>query len=169
MKTDTAETTENAAESKTPSAVRCSRVEDYVMGDANLKEKISKKKEVEVQKRDGKKLHFAKEIVDIASKMQADGVDPASCSKNEILKHAARFLGVEEIPNSGKASADSADGDGSSSSKDTPVQERKMNACTPITNLLLGAWQLSRLDESPGAEKRRKALDELAKEYSRYA
>lgn len=160
-----------ANETKLPSAVRCSRVEEYILGDPNLKEHVSKKKEVEIERRDGKKLHFAKEVVDIAAKMMSDGVDPASCSKNEILKHAASFFNVEETYASSKssASAESATSEGGSSSKDAPVRDHEMNACTPITNLLLGAVQLARLDNNPHADRRRAELDKLVKDYSRYA
>lgn len=161
-----------------PSAVRVTRVEQYIHADPEMKELLKKEAEknntkIAIHKRDGTNPKFPVQLVEIAQLMADKGLDAATCSKHDILKYAAEYFQVEHVPASARASAGESAGhaaaEGDSSKKKSSGKEPEMNAATPITSLLLGAIQLCRFDNHAGADKRKKALEDLAKEYSSYA
>jgi hypothetical protein len=158
-------------ETKLPSFVRVSRVEQILSDEPAFKDKISKKKEVDIPKRDGKIVHFSKEAVAVAQAMQNESIDPATCPKPEILKFATKILGY---PGEAAPTPREDDDDGPvpkgpvTTSLDSNVWP-DANPLLCVVNLLLGAAQMTAYDNKPGADKRRAALEQLEKDYSKAA
>lgn len=138
------------------------------MGEETLAAKVNKKKEVEVEKRDHTKLHFSKDIVAIAVAVTEAGLDPATCSKDDILKHAGQVLKVVKNSSEDNGSAESAESTSSSKAGNEASKPFEPNYNIPVLSLLISAEQLVALDKSPGVDKRRKMLADLVKEFSKY-
>lgn len=156
-------------ENKQPSFVRVDRVNTILSDEPAFKDKISKKRDVTLLKRDGSKHLFSAEVVNVAKAMQEANIDAATCAKSEILRHAAAVLGLpnEEMPATPAAEPD-GDGPLPAETKNVTLEFPEANPCMCVVNLLLGAMQLSAFDKNPGNDKRRAALEQIEKEYARF-
>jgi hypothetical protein len=140
----TAETTETAMETKTeiPSAARLSRVEAVLANEPAFKGKLGKKT-VTVTKRDGKKVNFSQEVVDVGVAIQAAGKDAVTISKKEILEYAVKVLGTEN--SQALASTPAIVPEASASATESVEKSAEVSYVVPCLSLIVGAKQMAEL------------------------
>jgi hypothetical protein len=166
--------TETTPDASIPSAARLSRIESVLTGEPAFKGKIGKKT-VTVPKRDGSKVHFAPEVVDVGRAIQADNKDAVTLSKKEILGYAIKVLNGGAAPASEAADTgdEPAPGPSAPAGEVAPAAGKSLSDLQPqlnqnisILSLLVSAMQIADLDKQAGADGRRKKLKELAEEYA---
>jgi hypothetical protein len=141
--------------SNIPSAARLSRIESILTAEPAFKGRIGKKT-VAVVKRDGTKVHYSQEVVNVGIAIQSDGKDAVSISKREILDYAIKVIngGVGASSEAVAAEAPGASAPvvaESVPSESVPSESvpadggTKINYAIPCMALIVGAKQLSEL------------------------
>lgn len=157
--------------SKLPSPVRLTRVETFMAAEPKFKGMI-KPKSVEVHGRKGVKLKYSQAVIDVALAVAAKGLDPASCSKADIMNTASEVLAGEPAAATSAAQQSepaSATVEDTGSPDVPPVAETapaepgiaNNNHMFAVSALLMSAMHLLSFDKNPGAEKRKSKMAEL--------
>jgi len=167
-----------------PTVARVSRVESILTGEPAFKGKLGAKSET-LSKRDGTKVKFALGVVQVAKAIHAEGKDAVALGKNDILKIAMKVLGVgdgntvapgaeapaaEAPAETSESSAPVAEAETSEAPAEAPAGDAKtkpsINQNISVVALLVSALQIAEVDSKPGAESRRKKLNDLLQEYN---
>jgi len=134
------------ATSNIPSAARLSRIESVLAGEPAFKGKLGKKS-VTVTKRDGSKVHYCQEVVNVGIAVQADGKDAVSISKKEILDYAIKVVNGGAGASTPEAAAEAPGQAAPEVSEAAPASDGapKVNYGIPCLSLIVGAKQMSEL------------------------
>lgn len=174
-----------------PTVARVSRVEAVLTSEPAFKDVLGKK-EVSLTKKDGTKVNYCAQVVEVAKAIHAAGQDAVSLSKNDILKYAMKVLKVSGGPAEAEmdataatapvAESTAAETETKAETKAEPAPEvetgkpevtvegvkaaaASRNQNMSVVSLLCSAEQMSASDKKPGAESRRAKLNALIKEY----
>lgn len=129
---------------------------------------LVKPKTVEVHGRKGIKLKYSQAVIDVALAVAAKGLDPASCSKADIMNTASEVLAGEPAAATQPSEPSSATVEDTGSPVVPPVAEAAAepgiannNHMFAVSALLMSAMHLLSFDKNPGAEKRKSKMAEL--------
>jgi hypothetical protein len=159
------ETKEKTAETETvelPSAARVKRIEQLLVADPAVKEKLGKK-EVSIKGRDGQPQRFAKEVVEVTQALLDAKKEPFTVLKKDVLAMARKVLKIDETP-----VAPSSEPPAAPAETPTPKSSSKkvVDQTISIVSLLLSAINIAEIGDShSGADSRRKKLVDLKDEY----
>ena len=151
---------ENTKPVELPSAARVKRIEQLLIADSAIKEKLGKK-EVNIKGRDGKDVKFHQQVVDVTAALLEAGKEPFTALKKDVMLMARKVLKIDETPVAPATEPPSAPAD-------APVKASKkiVDQTISIVSLLLSAINIAEIGDShSGSDSRRKKLIEIKDEY----
>jgi hypothetical protein len=161
---DKTEKPTTANEVELPSAARVKRIEQLLVADAAVKEKLGKK-EVVLKGRDGTPQRFAKEVIEVTQALIDAKKEPFTVLKKDVLTMARKVLKIDESPVAPATEPPAAPETASAPS--TKASGKKVvDQTISIVSLLLSAINIAEIGDShTGADARRKKLMEIKDEY----
>jgi hypothetical protein len=158
------------SENNIPSAARLSRIETCLTGEPAFKGKLGKKS-VTVIKRDGSKVHYCQEVVNVGIAIATDGKDAVTLSKSEVLSYAQTVINGQVAGSEAPAKeAPAPETTPAPEDGTTPAPEisesssdsMKINYGVPCLSLVVGAKQMAELMGDRDANKLEKLVKLLS-------